>query len=84
MKYYKKKKRIKYNWFHIINELSLSKAFGEYREKVLFNEKINHKKNISENRLARAFVHHYRRLLPLDLSWAIKGSEMPYNNIYSV
>lgn len=75
MSYFKKRKRIKYNWIHIINEMGLSSAFDEFVHKRDFESNLYHKKTISLNRHARAFVLHYRRLLPADLSWALKGKE---------
>lgn len=52
-------------------------AYEEYKADKLLKLHINHQKEISENRFARAFCLHFRGLLPHDLSWAIRGKETP-------
>lgn len=52
-------------------------AFDQYKEDKTLKLHLANKKEISENRFARAFCLHFRGLLPHDLSWAIKGKESP-------
>ena len=78
----RKHKRIKYNWLYIINELDMVRAFDEFKAENDLKQHLKGKKSLSVNRLYRAFVLHYRRLLPLDLSWAIKGKEVHVDDYF--
>lgn len=62
-------KRVKYNWLYMIKDLNLTEAFEEFKSK---------HKDISLNRLARAFISHYKYILPYKCNCYLVGHEMPY------
>ena len=71
------KKRVHYNWKFMIEELGLQSEFYDFQQENNFKQHKQGKKELSYNRLARAFILHIQNKLGLHFlkPCFIKGQE---------
>lgn len=79
-----KNKRVKYNWLFIIDDLGLTERFKLFVEDNNLKQHIVGKKELSRNRLARAFIKRFCSLIVQNFICKcpcyIVGQEEPFDH----